>query len=86
MGKKIHTTVRVDEENFKIAKEILQKMGLNISQAFNIFIALIKEYKGIPFKLELPNSETRQVINEARKGKNLIKLKNVDELKEKLLN
>ena len=83
MGAKIHTTLRVDEENYKEAKEILNRLGLNVSQAFNIFIAMVKEYKGLPFEVKLPNEETQNVIKEARKGKNLIEVKDLDELKEK---
>ncbi len=81
MGAKIHTTLRVDEENYKEAKEILNRLGLNVSQAFNIFIAMVKEYKGLPFEVKLPNEETQKVIKEARKGKNLIEVKDLDELK-----
>ncbi len=81
MGKKIHTTLRVDEENYKEAKKILERLGLNVSQAFNIFIAMIKETKGIPFEIKIPNEETQKVIKEARKGKNLTEIKDLDEFK-----
>ncbi len=83
MSKKIHTTLRVDEENYKEAKEILNRLGLNVSQAFNIFIAMIKEHKGLPFKLEIPNKETQKVIKEAREGINLIDVNDLEELKNK---
>ncbi|EDP73561.1 type II toxin-antitoxin system RelB/DinJ family antitoxin [Hydrogenivirga sp. 128-5-R1-1] len=80
MGAKIQTTLRVDEKNYKEAKEILERLGLNVSQAFNIFIAMIKEYKGIPFEVKIPNEETAKVIKEARRGKNLINVGNIKEL------
>ena len=83
MSKKIHTTLRVDEENYKEAKEILNRLGLNVSQAFNIFIAMIKEHKGLPFKLEIPNKETQKVVKEARKGINLIEVNDLEKLKNK---
>ena len=81
MSAKIHTTLRVDEENYKEAKKILERLGLNVSQAFNIFIAMIKETKGIPFEIKIPNEETQKVIKEARKGKNIIEVENLDEFK-----
>ncbi len=81
MGKKIHTTLRVDEKNYKEAKKILERLGLNVSQAFNIFIAMIKETKGIPFEIKIPNEETQKVIKEAKKGKNLTEIKDLDEFK-----
>ncbi len=81
MGAKIHTTLRVDEKNYKEAKEILERLGLNVSQAFNIFIAMIKETRGLPFEVKIPNKETQKVIKEARKGDNLIEIENLNELK-----
>ncbi|WP_028950310.1 type II toxin-antitoxin system RelB/DinJ family antitoxin [Sulfurihydrogenibium subterraneum] len=80
MSTKIHTTLRVDKKNYEEAKEILNRLGLNVSQAFNIFVAMVKEHRGLPFELKLPNEKTRKVIKEARKGKNLIEVKNIKEL------
>ena len=82
MGTKIHTTLRVDEENYKEAKKILERLGLNVSQAFNIFIAMIKETKGIPFEIKIPNEETQKVIKDARKGKNLMNIENLEKFEE----
>lgn len=79
MSAKIHTTLRVDKKNYEEAKEILNRLGLNVSQAFNIFIAMVKEHRGLPFELKLPNEKTRKAIKEARKGKNLIEVKNIRE-------
>jgi len=42
---------------------------------------MIKKTKGIPFEIKLPNEETQKVIKEARKGKNLAKIKNLDAFK-----
>ena len=41
---------------------------------------MVKEHRGLPFELKLPNEKTRKVIKEARKGKNLIEVKNIKEL------
>jgi len=82
MGTKIHTTLRVDEENYKEAKKILERLGLNVSQAFNIFIAMIKETKVIPFEIKIPNEETQKVIKDARKGKNLMNIENLEKFEE----
>ncbi len=78
---KIHTTLRVDEENYKEAKEILNRLGLNVSQAFNIFIAMIKEYKGLPFEVKIPNEETKKAIEDAIQRKNLVEV-SLEEFKE----
>jgi antitoxin component of RelBE/YafQ-DinJ toxin-antitoxin module len=39
-----------------------------------------KLHKGIPFAVEIPNAETRKAIEDSRKGKNLVKVKNAAEL------
>ena len=35
--------------------KILRRMGINHSEAINIFYSLIEEYKGFPFDLKLPD-------------------------------
>lgn len=44
------------QKKANVAK-ILKKMGLNHSEAINIFYSLIEEYKGFPFELKLPENE-----------------------------
>jgi DNA-damage-inducible protein J len=49
--------------------------------AFNIFVAMIKEHKELPFEIKIPNKETQKVINDSRKGKNLIPISDTEELR-----
>jgi len=44
---------------------------INATQAINIFYQKIKYHNGIPFKIKIPNKETRKVIEESRKGINI---------------
>jgi DNA-damage-inducible protein J len=81
---KIQTTLRVNEENFREAKKILERCGLTMSQAFNIFVAMIREHKGLPFEIKIPNKETQRVINDSRKGRNLIPISDVEELRRRI--
>ena len=76
---KTQTTIRVDEENYLKAREILDQIGLNYSQAVSVFNSMIVLNKGLPFELKIPNSETRQALHELeiRDGKTF---DNVDEL------
>jgi len=80
---KTQTTIRVEKDTFLEAKEILKELGLNYSQAVNIFNAMIAQYKGLPFEVKLPNKETMEALEELknRQGKTF---KNVDELFEDL--
>ena len=76
---KTQTTIRVDEENYAKAKKILNQIGLNYSQAINVFSNMIVINKGLPFELKLPNSDTLQALHEleTRKGRTF---DNVEEL------
>ncbi len=76
---KTQTTIRVDEENYLKAREILSQIGLNYSQAISVFNNMIVLNQGLPFELKIPNSQTRQALHEleVRDGKTF---DNVDEL------
>ena len=63
------TTVRavMDPEKKERVNHILERLGLNHSEAINIYYSLIEEYKGLPFPLALPDSETEsEVTSELR--------------------
>jgi len=76
---KTQTTIRVEETSYRQAKEILNQMGLNYSQAISVFNNMIVLNKGLPFELKIPNNDTKQAFHELeiRKGKSF---KNIDEL------
>ncbi len=76
---KTQTTIRVEETSYRQAKEILNQMGLNYSQAISVFNNMIVLNKGLPFELKIPNNDTKQALHELeiREGKSF---KNIDEL------
>lgn len=80
---KTQTTIRVDEVNYNLAKEILAKLGLNYSQAIGVFNNMIVMNKGLPFDVKIPTEETQKALNElkTKQGKSF---KNVDDLFEDL--
>ncbi|HIP35937.1 MAG TPA: type II toxin-antitoxin system RelB/DinJ family antitoxin [Crocinitomix sp.] len=82
---KTQTTIRVDEVNYNLAKEILAKLGLNYSQAISVFNNMIVMNKGLPFEVKIPNQETQKALDEltVKKGKSF---KNVNELFDDLEN
>lgn len=59
------TTVRalIDPKRKENVSKILEKMGMNHSEAINIFYSLIEEYKGFPFELKLPEHNKTFEIN-----------------------
>ena len=67
MRMKTQTTIRVDQENYLQAKEILKYLGLTYSQAINVFNNMIVCHKGLPFEIKIPNDETLAAMSEAEK-------------------
>lgn len=76
---KMQTTIRVDEINYNLAKEILSKLGLNYSQAIGVFNNMIVMNNGLPFDVKIPNKETQKALDElqTKDGKSF---KSVDDL------
>lgn len=64
---KTQTTIRVDQDNYARAKEILKYLGLSYSQAINVFNSMIVSNRGIPFEIKIPNHITLKAMKEARK-------------------
>lgn len=71
MSAKVQTSLRLDGEKFTQAKEILASLGMNFSEAVNIFTSQIVVQKGLPFKVVLPNKETKAAMLDVREGRNL---------------
>ncbi|MES9856867.1 MAG: type II toxin-antitoxin system RelB/DinJ family antitoxin [Sedimenticola sp.] len=68
---KTQTSLRLDEDKFTEAKQILAQLGMNFTEAVNIFTSLIVAKKGLPFDVKLPTDETKGVLRDIRAGKNL---------------
>ncbi len=80
---KIRTNVYLDAEIKKKAQEIFKQYSIGLSDAFNIFLSQTVMERGIPFEIKIPNKETKQVIKDAREGKNMTKVP-IDALKKKV--
>ncbi len=62
---KTQTTIRLEENDYKEAKEILKFVGMSYSQAVNMFNRMIVLNKGLPFEAKIPNDETLKAMKEA---------------------
>jgi len=76
---KVQTSLRLDEDKFSEAKEILKKLGLNFTEAVNIFTSMVVANKGLPFDVKLPTKEFKNSIDELE-NKNGKSFKSTDEL------
>jgi len=72
--------VRLEPNLKKKAEKILSVIGLSGSEAVRLFYKNIILYQGIPFPLNIPNKETKDAIEEARKGNLSKKYNSLDNL------
>lgn len=71
MSAKIQTSLRLDAEKFTEARQILANLGMNFSEAVNIFTSQVVAKRGLPFNVVLPNEETKAAMLDVRTGKNI---------------
>jgi DNA-damage-inducible protein J len=68
---KVRTNVYVGRASKEKAQRVLKKYGLSLSEAVNLFFAVIAESGKLPFELRIPNRVTRKVMEEIVAGKNI---------------
>lgn len=68
---KVQTSMRIEEATFNEAKAILASLGMNFTDAVNIFVSMVVQTKGLPFEVKLPNDATIKAMQEVREGKNV---------------
>lgn len=57
--------IRIDANLKQDVDKILGRLGLNASDAVRIFFARIREERGIPFALKLPDKAYENWVNQA---------------------
>ena len=64
-------TLRIEPELKKEAAALFQSLGLDLSTATGIFYRQALRYHGLPFEIRLdePNAETREAIDEVQRMK-----------------
>ena len=50
---KVQTSLRLEEDTFNQAKEILKSLGMNFTEAVNVFAAMVVQERGLPFDTTL---------------------------------
>lgn len=79
MSAKIQTSLRLDAEKLTEAKQILSQLGMNFSEAVNIFTSLIVAKQGLPFDIVLPNEDSKAAMLDVR-AKNNLETVTIDQL------
>jgi DNA-damage-inducible protein J len=54
------------------AEAVLEKLGLNASDAIRLFYRQVTMRKGFPFDVAIPDATTRRALREADEGRNLL--------------
>ena len=78
----IHTTI--DRQTKAKAQEILESLGMSMSEAVSVYFKQIVLHKGLPFEVKIPNEITLQTFKNTDKGIDLHPSKSVDDLFEEI--
>ena len=62
---KTQTTIRLEENDYREAKDILRYIGMSYSQAVNMFNRMVVLERGLPFEAKIPNDKTLKAMKEA---------------------
>lgn len=65
----VPTQIRIDETTKKQAVELLEGLGLNLSDAVNMFLKQVVLHDGIPFEIKYPQfkPEVIEAMEEAKR-------------------
>ena len=61
MTVKVQTSLRIDQTSLQDAKKILEEMGMNFSEAVNIFTKMIVSHRGLPFEVKLLDNDVESL-------------------------
>ncbi len=75
---------RIEPELKDNVESILIQLGLSATEAVTLFYKQIELHQGLPFKVELPNKETVEALNDATEEKNLTKCTDAEDMFNKL--
>ena len=61
-------SIKIDSDLKQQAEELFASLGLTISSATNVFLRQAIREQGIPFpiRIEIPNNETLEALNEVK--------------------
>ncbi len=69
MSKTSTITTRIEPELKRNAETVLQRLGVNTTDAITMFLSQVVLHRGLPFDVRLPNAVTRAAIAELDSGR-----------------
>jgi DNA-damage-inducible protein J len=71
---------RIDPQVKKQAEEVLKSLGINPTDAINIFYRQITFRRGLPFAVSIPNKKTTATLAKSRRGEEVEAFDTLDDL------
>ena len=68
MGKTATITARIEPKLKRNAEGVLEKLGVNTTDAITMFLSQVVLRRGLPFEVRIPNAATRAAIAELEAG------------------
>ena len=84
MAKTEVVRVRINPELKRNVEALLSKLGLTTTEAITLFFRQMELRNGLPFPVELPNEETRDVFEKTDRGEKLVECEDADGMFKKL--
>ena len=78
----IHTRINADLKAG--AENILDSIGISVSEAIRLFYRQIELHHGIPFDVKIPNKLTTQTLCKSERGEDVHSAKDADDLFDQL--
>ena len=69
MSKSGYITARVDQKLKAKAETVLRRVGISTTQLITVLLHQVVLRQGVPFDIEVPNSETQRAMRELDAGK-----------------
>ena len=80
MAKTATIHARTEPELKKKAGAILKKLGMNYTEAINLFLRQVTLRKGLPFDVKIPNRITRETFEKTDRGEDLKSYDSIDDM------
>jgi len=73
-------SARIDPGLKHSVEQILDDLGLNMTQAITIFFKQVELQQGLPFDVKIPNEITRAALEDARERRGLVAFQSPQDL------
>jgi len=84
MAKTTMIRARTTDELRKEVNIIFRELGINETEAINLFNNQVRMHKGLPFEVKIPNKTTLRTFNKTDKGTDIVECKDAEDMFKKL--